>query len=306
MTTECLRVGYLAGSGHTGSTLAALLMDTHPQIASVGETAFTPTAQAKGHARQVCSCGQTYFACPFWQEVFAGVNADGHEFSPHRWTNDYRYSNPWLHRALTRYSSRPLVRWIQDVAADVLPVHRSRMRTVNRVNVSFIRAVLRAAEADVFFDSSKRPFRLRHLLAIPELDIRVVNLVRDVRGYAGSAKRRGQTVEAAATSWRRDRGVIDDITRNMAADRVFLLRYEDLCARPDTTARALYTFLDVQPMTVPDVIHPRDHHVLGNRIRLQDSLQIRLNDRWKTDLTPGEIQRVLDIAGETNQSLGYV
>jgi hypothetical protein len=306
MTTDRLRVGYLAGSGHTGSTLVALLMDTHPQIASVGETAFTPPAQAKGQARQVCSCGETYFNCRFWQEVFATVNSDGHDFSPHRWSNDYRYANPWLHRTLTRYSSRPMVRWFQDVAADVLPLHRSRMQAVNRVNVSFIRAVLKVASADVFFDSSKRPFRLRHLLTVPELDVRVIKLVRDVRGFASSAKRRGQTVESAALSWSRDRGVIDDITRNVAADRTMILRYEDLCAQPDHTARELYTFLNVQAVATPEVIRPRDHHVLGNRIRLQETLQIRLNDRWKSELTPSEIESVLDIAGETNQCLGYV
>jgi hypothetical protein len=306
MMTERLRVGYLAGSGHTGSTLVALLMDTHPQVASIGETAFTPPAQRRGDARQICSCGESYCTCPFWAEVFRAVNQDGFEFSPYHWSNDYRFRNPWLHRLLTRYSSARPIRYLQNLAADVLPLHGGRLRRVDEVNVSFIRAVLRAARADVFFDSSKRPLRLRQFLKLRALDVKVVRLVRDVRGYAASAKRRGVPIEDAARAWHNDRIVIDEITRSLPRDQTMLLRYEDLCGDPSTTLRAVHTFLGVKAVDPPAVVRPREHHVLGNRIRLQERLEIRVNDAWKRALSGQEIARILRVAGEANQRLGYV
>ncbi|HET9468064.1 MAG TPA: hypothetical protein VFO48_06630, partial [Vicinamibacterales bacterium] len=52
------RLVYLAGSGHTGSTLLALLMNAHPAVASVGEVAIKPKIRHKGNElRQKCSCG---------------------------------------------------------------------------------------------------------------------------------------------------------------------------------------------------------------------------------------------------------
>jgi hypothetical protein len=300
-----LRVGYLAGSGHTGSTLTALLMDTHPRIVSVGETAFTTRRQRRGDAGQICSCGRSYLTCPFWQQVFEAVNRDGFDLSPFNWSNDYRYRNRWLHRMLTSYSSIGAVRRLQDLAANALPVHRARMQAVNRVNVSFIHASLQAKRADVFFDSSKRTMRLRHLLAVPELNVRVLKLVRDVRGYVASAKRRGEPVDDAARSWLNDRIVIDEISRLLPADRVMLLRYEDMCRGPRSTLRRVHEFLGVAPIDPPRVITPRDHHVLGNRIRLQERLEIRMNDTWRTVLSPAETSVILRIAGDMNQRLGY-
>ena len=48
MPTAPIRVVYVAGSGHTGSTLLALLMDSHPEIACVGETSVKPKIRRRG------------------------------------------------------------------------------------------------------------------------------------------------------------------------------------------------------------------------------------------------------------------
>ena len=67
---ERLRVGFLTGSGHTGSTLLALFMDTHPQIVSVGETAIKPGLRSGSEQLHRCSCGHPISECRFWQTVF--------------------------------------------------------------------------------------------------------------------------------------------------------------------------------------------------------------------------------------------
>lgn len=64
-------VVYVAGVGHSGSTLLDLLLSSHPAVASVGEAA---DLRRKPEAR--CACGAPdRSACAFWQEVERRVRA---------------------------------------------------------------------------------------------------------------------------------------------------------------------------------------------------------------------------------------
>jgi hypothetical protein len=300
-----LRVVYLAGSGHTGSTLLALFMDSHPQIVSVGETSFKLKLQGTRGARLRCTCGSSYADCNFWRGVFRRVREAGYELNPTQWSNDFRYRNWLAHRLLSRYSVRPALRLFQDAAAAALPWHRARIERVRNINVEFIRAALDTAGAVVFFDTSKLAVRLKHLLETPELDVKVVRLVRDVRGYAWSAKRRGGNLKDAAMTWRRDLQSFDHITRHLPSSRVMVLRYEDLCRDPTTWLRELYAFCGVELMDPPEFVTSREHHVLGNSMRQSETIRIRLDESWRTSLSDDEQGRVLAIAGGYQARLGY-
>ena len=300
-----LRVGYLTGSGHTGSTLLALFMDAHPQIVSVGETAVKPGLGTDSKPMHLCSCGDPLSNCRFWSSVFEAVGRAGYELNASNWSNDYRYESRILHRLLSRYSSIRAVRTLQNLAGHLLPFHRARVRRTNQVNIAFMRSVLQIARADVFFDTSKAPMRLWHLLRLPELDVRVVLLVRDVRGFCSSAKRRGQPVKEAARAWNNRQRVLADIAAQLRSDRVTWLRYEDLCADPSRRLRELQQFLQVAVQEPPDSIKTREHHVLGNRIRRDGAIRIRPADDWRETLTASETRDALHIAGEMNERFSY-
>jgi hypothetical protein len=303
--SERLRVVYLTGSGHTGSTLLALFLDAHPRIVSVGETSFKRKVQRRGSTELVCTCGAPYSACPFWQQVFRGVAEAGFELSAGKWSNDFRYKGRLAHRLLSRYSAHPVFRTVQRAAAAVLPGHGARVEQVRRVNVEFIRTVLRLADADVFFDTSKRAMRLHHLLDTPQLDVRVVKLVRDVRGYVSSAKRRGESVSEAALAWRRAQESIEHLTRTLPADRMMLLRYEDVCRDPRTWLKRTYAFCGVEAIDPPDAVVSGEHHVIGNNMRRSEQIRIRLDESWRTGLSTEEQARVLAIAGPLPARFGY-
>jgi hypothetical protein len=301
-----LRVVYLAGSGHTGSTLLALFLDAHPGIVSVGETSFKRDIQRRGLSRLACSCGVSVKECDFWRNVFERVTSGGFELSALEWSNDFRYKNPIAHRLLTRYSARPLRQTLQRSLGAVLPGYRARLARVRSVNVEFIRTVLDVAGADVFFDTSKRAFRLHNLLQTPELDVKVVKLVRDVRGYVSSAVKRGHSLSDAARTWRRDQENIESITGGLPKDRVMLLRYEDVCRDPRTWLARTHDFCGVAPVEPPEFVVSREHHVLGNSMRLSEQVRIRLDESWRNALNRDDQARVLEIAGPHHVRLGYV
>jgi hypothetical protein len=305
-TSGKLRVVYVAGSGHTGSTLLALLLDAHPRIVSVGETSVKPKIRRRGEAaKQKCSCGATVGACLFWRAIFRHVKAQGYDLGPDCWSNDYRNEHPLAHRLLTRDSSSRYVRALQQWSAHHLPLHASRMRRTDAVNVAFIRAALQTVNADVFCDTTKQTLRLRRLLDIAELDVRVITLVRDVRGYAASARRRGHAVEDAAMTWLKDQEVIAGITKYLAEDRRVLVRYEELCNNTEATIRQLYRFCGVQEKAPPSSVSSAKHHVLGNSMRLGGNIQVRLDESWRSKLTADEQRRILDVAGAMNRAMGY-
>ncbi|HUE86408.1 MAG TPA: sulfotransferase [Vicinamibacterales bacterium] len=300
-----LRVVYLAGSGHTGSTLLALFVDAHPRIVSVGETSLKRKAQWQEKTGLACTCGDAVQDCPFWQEVFQGVTAAGFELNMRHWSNDFRYKNPVAHKLLSRRSANPLIWAVQRSAGAIVPGHRARVDRVRKVNVAFIRTVMRVAGANVFFDTSKRAFRLQQLLETPELDVSVVKLVRDVRGYVASAVKRGDSLRDAALTWRRDQESVAAVTRALPANRVLTVRYEDLCRDPRTWLRQIYAFCGVEAIEPPEFVVSREHHVIGNSMRLADKIQIRLNEGWRTALSMDDQSRALAIAGPLHANLGY-
>lgn len=264
-----LRVTYVVGSSHSGSTLVALLADQHADIASVGEVSVKRAIRWERRAgTQPCSCGMTIDDCPFWQALFDDVTATGIPFSVERWRTDYRFEHPWLDALLTRETSFTALRRVRRLAMRTLPVLRPRSARIDRTNLAFIRAVLQRRGASVFLDTSKLLTRLTYLVDVPGLEIRVVRLARDARGFAASAKRRGESAARAATVWRNDQMAIEAFVSEHPGLRTHLLRYEDLCARPVETLRRLWAFCGVRNLEPRTAIEASDHHVLGNRMRM--------------------------------------
>lgn len=306
MPTDATPVVYIAGCGHSGSTLLALLLDSHPDIACVGETAVKPKIRRRGDAASAqCSCGQTIGNCPYWTRVFEEARGLGQDLGPDRWSNDYRFEQPMAQRLLNRLCNAQTGRRWAMWAAGHLPMYRQRLEKIDAANVAFIRAVLRASHARVFADTSKRTPRLLHMLRVPALDMKLLHLVRDVRGYAASAKKRGMSPLDAARTWYRDQTSIADVARRHPGLPFHRIRYEELCADPAVTMRRIWAFCGVQNIDPPDVVDAASHHVLGNSMRMGGAIRIRLDETWKNRLSPEETRDVLQIAGALNTDLGF-
>jgi hypothetical protein len=306
MPTDATPVVYIAGCGHSGSTLLALLLDSHPDIACVGETAVKPKIRRRGDtASAECSCGRTIPQCPYWTRVFEAARSLGEDLGPDRWTNDYRFEQPLAQRLLNRVCNSPSGRGFVVWAAGHLPLYQSRITRIDAANVAFIRAVLQASGARVFADTSKRTPRLIHMLRVPALDMKLLHLVRDVRGYAASAKKRGMSPLDAARTWYRDQVTIAEVAQRHPSLPFHRVRYEEICADPAGTMRRVWQFCGVSDVPVPVVVDSTAHHVLGNSMRMGGEIRIRLDESWKSRLTAEETREVMSIAGKVNQDLGF-
>jgi len=48
-----------------------------------------------------------------------------------------------------------------------------------------------------------------------------------------------------------------------------------------------------------------EQHIIGNRMRLSNTSEIRLDEKWKTALTPEQMKAIESRVGAMNRRYGY-
>lgn len=298
---------FVMAHSFSGSTLLSFLLGAHPEIATVGEMFI---AHGIDPGTYVCSCGERIAECPFWRRVSLEMAARGIPYDVRR--NQASFSangvGPVSHRLLAAEPRGPFMETIRGAALALIPGARRELGRRLRTNEVLAEVITEMRGARAFVDASKRPGRLLHLRRIPSLDIRVIHLVRDGRAVARSAVRNlGMTAEEGACSWTAAAQSAERVRALFPAGRWLTLRHEDLCREPEATLDRVLRFVGVAVLPggrVPD-FRCADHHIIGNRMRLSHTSEVRLDERWRTEMPAGEIRAVERIAGETLERYGY-
>jgi hypothetical protein len=221
-----------------------------------------------------------------------------------------------------------LLESLRDGALGISPTWRRQLPEIHRRNAALASTVSDIREAEIVVDSSKTALRLKYLLRNPELDVRVIRLIRDGRAVAltymdpfrfadakdpsrrgggtGGSRESGRLSTAqAACEWRRCNEEAEHILRRLDKSQWIEVRYEELCKDTENTLRRLLEFLGLDPdQRIPD-FRSVEHHVVGNGMRLDTASKISLDERWRSVLTEDEL-RVFDrVAGRMNRRYGY-
>lgn len=296
---------FVMSHSFSGSTLLSFLLGAHPEIATVGEMFI---ARGVDPETYVCSCGARIAECPFWRKVSKEMARRGISYDVR--SNDASFSNNGIgrlpHLLLTAEPRGAVLETVRGAALALLPGTRRELDRRLRVNAALAEVITEIRGARAFVDASKRPGRLLHLRRSPSLDIRVLHLVRDGRAVARSASRNSRkSLEEGARSWALSIRDAERLRRLFPADRWLMLRHEDLCSDPDATLEKLTRFIGVSPAGRHADFRSTDHHIIGNRMRLSNTSDIRLDERWRTELEPAQIDAVERVAGDTLRRYGY-
>lgn len=299
---------YIMGHGYSGSTLLTFLLGSHPQVATIGELGISEHAKSQTAPEQyLCSCRSPVRECGFWRRVRREMGERGHDFDV--WDSDllFRVRDGGLSDVILRAVQRgPILETARRIGIRVVPrARRELSRILSRIE-ALAEIVTGIQGGRVFLDSSKRPERAMFMCRISSFDMRVIHLVRDGRAVSWSNMRHlGLEPEAAADSWLGDNRAAEKARRYFPAGRWMTLRHEDLCADPPATLSRIHSFLGLPPEpAIPD-FRTVEHHVIGNRMRLSPSSEIRLDERWKTALTPGQMAAIDRRVAALNRSYGY-
>lgn len=189
-------------------------------------------------------------------------------------------------------------------------------------------AICQVSGRPVVVDSSKNPVRGLALTMMANsldlIDLRLIHLVRDVRGFAWSARkgfrrdeRSGvpqdiapQNVAKSAVVWTFINQVADRVRHRHDAGRSMLIRYEDFVQNPAAIALPLATLLDLPPepwlaIAAGERIIEPGHVVAGNRVRMQRQNKIRPDTEWCSGLTTTEKLVCWLLAGWKANTYGY-
>lgn len=299
---------YIMGHGYSGSTLLTVLLGAHPQIATIGELGIAEHAKQQTTPEQfLCSCRAPVRECEFWRRVRREMAERGHDFDVWDSELEFRARGGGLSDVILRALQRgPVLETARSVGLQVVPhARRELARVLSRIE-ALAEIVTGIEGGRIFLDSSKRPERAVFMRRIPSFDMRIIHLVRDGRAVSWSSmKNLGLGPEAAADSWIDDNQKSEQARRYFPRDRWMTLRHEDVCADPAGTLSRIYSFIGLpEGDGLPD-FQGAEHHIIGNRMRLNSISEIRLDDRWKTALTPEQMAMIERRVAPLNRRYGY-
>lgn len=320
------RLAYLLAPSHSGSTLLALLLGSHPDLCTVGELNLSAVDDPE---RYLCSCGERLRVCAFWQRVTEGMRERGVPFDVMRSGTDFRkVPSPFVARLMRPLHRGPMLEAVRDTALALSPTWRAHYPAIQQRNSALVASLLAQTGAKAIVDSSKIGIRLKFLLRNPDLDVRVIRVVRDGRavaltymdparyadardpklrggGTGGDRERERLPMKAAAHEWRRSHEEADAIVDSLPADRWMQVQYESVCSATDRTLGSIFDFLGVESSASRANFRRAGQHVVGNGMRLDTTTEIALDDRWTSVLTAEDRQMFESVAGPLNRRFGY-
>lgn len=172
----------------------------------------------------------------------------------------------------------------------------------------------RNREIEWIVDSSQEDLELP-LEEFPDLEIRVVFLVRDVRSWVHSrardAARRGKRLPRLRTLARWTNGNLRFERELRRCDKpVFLLGYEQFALDPERYLGRLCEWLGLD--FTPEILHPdgssNSHIIAGNQMRLnpEKSKRVRYDEKWLQDaIWPASLALLFSPFASMNRRLVY-
>jgi hypothetical protein len=244
-----MRVIYIAGAAHSGSTLLDMMLNAHPAIMSVGEVLNLNRVRHSSKTGKVketkCSCGAVgLLQCAFWSSVNTRIKQTGGTTITRLDLNEHLTANSLLFHAISDVSGKKFV-----------------------------------------VDSSKVPNRLQHLLLQEELKVYPIHLVRKPAGQIASViKKHGlaKSILYYEVVHARVRQMLKSVPHS-------LVRYEDLVNDPKRTLQSILEPLGLEFDTRQLAWAEQEKHSFaGNHARFQSKSELVLDEAWKYRLTPAQ------------------
>ncbi len=298
---------YIGGSGRSGSTLLECLLARLDDVVVLGEVAHLWQRGIRGD--ELCACGEHFSRCPFWTGV--GDHAFG------GWANVDVDDVLTLKDAVDR--QRRMNRTVRRRPSEETAVAARSYSDYYRRIYDAARAV---SGAQVVVDSSKVAPTALALSHDPQLDLRVMHIVRDSRGVAYSwtkevsrPETEGETMPQLAVSRSAALWLSHNLSIRGLAYRgvpVARLRYEDLVEDAATVVQQTWRTLDlpgdgVLPMVDAKSIELRStHSVAGNPMRFRTGLTaLRPDVEWRRAMSDRDRRVVTTLTYPALRAFGY-
>jgi hypothetical protein len=307
---EPVRVLYLGGLGRSGTTLVERVIGELPGAVAIGETVHLWSRDLKDGER--CGCGEPFGSCPFWTAV--GKRAFG------------GWQNVDVDRVIGLAMAVDRTRFVPGLALKQWTTrHRGQLLHYTGYYGQLYRAVLEETGAQVVVDSSKHASLAYCLSHDPDIDLRVLHVVRDSRGVAYSWTKHIDRPETdgtdemarfsparAALYWNANNTAFSVLEPRHDV-QVMRLQYEHFTSDPVDTTRAVARFAglevgagDLGFLRPGSVTLGPCHSAAGNPMRFTTgTLDIRRDDAWRSELPDSHRRLVTALTAPLLSAYGY-
>lgn len=293
MATTRTPVLFLAGIGRSGTTLLERTLAEADSVVALGEVMHLWQRNLIDDER--CGCGLAFHSCPFWTEVgqraFGGWNrVDPERMGALKASVDRAMLVPFIARGWPRRLAHEVEEYVG---------HYRRLYDAARA----------VSGASVVIDSSKQVSLAWCLSTAPELDLRVLHCVRDLRGVSYSWQKQVRRPEATrgesewmpryspttiSALWNLHNREIEALGSRVPIRRV---RYESFVRNPGAEVTSILGFAGLTPRF--DHIHGStitltSHHTCaGNPMRFRTGeVEVIVDEQWRRQQT-GRLDRAL-------------
>jgi hypothetical protein len=302
------RLIYILSPSYSGSTLLTILMAQHNNVATIGELKATAMGDI---SKYVCSCGALINECEFWKKLKSNIASSGGELDLADYGTHFLDDNYLTGKVLHAQVRGKVFETIRDLFIRFVPrINRTFHRIIEK-NRLMVEEICKLQECDLFLDDSKDPNRLIYFIESGLWDVNVIRMHRDGRAQCNSFKRRspeGVGYKESAVEWKKTIKQMDRACSYLSAEKVHTIRYEDLCADPNKAMEAIWGFLQIENANIDWKqvdLKKFSHHILGNNMRLKETIYISLDEKWKSAVTQDELMEFEQICGQINRELGY-
>jgi hypothetical protein len=307
------RILYLGGLGRSGSTLIERLLGEMPGVCAAGEVVHM---WRRGIADgELCGCGEPFGSCPFWQLVGKAAFGGWDRVDVGRVTA--------LQNAVDR------TRFVPQLAAPAMrPAFRQALDEYTSYYLRTYQAIAQASGCSFITDSSKHASLAFCLGRCPDIDLRVLHVVRDSRAVAYSWTKKVNRPDAAsatymtryspatsAAQWNLQNGAMHLLART--GTPVLRVRYEDVARAPEATLRKIAAFAGL-PADRPALAFlggagsdrwaefGAAHTASGNPMRFTTGrIPIRRDESWRTAMPAGQRRMVTALTLPLLSRYGY-
>jgi hypothetical protein len=277
---------YITGWMRSGSTLLGNVLGEVPGVLHAGELHFLWRNGVLGSGSNgTCGCGRDLTACELWASALAATGTG--EASPAvRMT---RLQDALLRTRHTR---------IRLAEASGEARRAPGVAEVTGQTAAIYQVLAGRGGERLIVDSSKCPAEAAALLGHPELEVRVLHMIRDPRATAYSYQRAKAYIDpmapARSSAYWSAFNLASELVGRAVPGRYLRIRHEDLCRSPQQVLTRVMRFAGLPGGPPADaagrVSLGVNHTVTGNPDRLSGGeAVIRADERWRTGLSPRDI-----------------
>lgn len=290
-----IKVIFIVGAGHSGSTLLDLILNSHKEVTGIGELSDIDK-------NNVCTCGKVLYECEIWKEVVKDfenlpqIKIKRKLIDCTLNSNNYYVKKIDLIRIKKKLKNNNIFQLYRENLGDNfvdLPLNSLSnyfkgsnlpilLQFIIDINYEIYRRISRKTKTKIIVDSSKDIIRALILAKHPKIKPYFIHLYRDGRGVAYSNfKKFNRNPLNYMIKWFYTNLKIEIIKRKNF--KYFsTIRYKDLCKNPKKEIGKILRFYDLALRN--DIMSFRNasiHQVEGNRMRFQNTEKIIEDLSWK-------------------------